>query len=272
MFGDWTDDIAALAEQFQQSAPFEHVVIPNFFSADVLARLMAAFPPVEASIAAPAWKHYDNPIEQKYALNDFTHPALSDVKGVFDGLQTDATVALMRRITGIHDLETDPHLHGAGLHAYPKGGKLDVHLDYSIHPISGKERRLNLIVYLNRDWKEEYGGHLQLWDAELETCTELILPTLNTAVLFRTSDISYHGVPKPISCPEGMFRKSLAIYYVSPARANIPLRPKAEFSPLPWQPVDDRLRRLYDIRRTRLITADDLAEWPEWRTSGGGYW
>ena len=68
----------------------------------------------------------------------------------------------MSTITGISDLESDPYLHGAGLHAYPHNGKLDVHLDYSIHPVSGKERRVNLIIYLNKDWRDDYGGYTDM--------------------------------------------------------------------------------------------------------------
>ena len=214
------------------------------------------------------WKHYDNPIEQKYSLNVLKELPVS--RRVFDALQSPEVVALMKTVTGIQDLESDPHLHGAGLHAYPRNGKLDVHLDYSIHPVSGKERRLNLIVYMNPDWKPEYGGNLELWDEEMKMCTEVITPAFNTAVLFRTSDISYHGLPKPIQCPDGDYRKSFAIYYVSPARADAPLRVKAEFFPLPHQPVNDELKRLYALRGERLIRDEDL--WPTWRKDGGGYW
>ena len=185
----------------------------------------------------------------------------------------DEVVALLRAITGIEDLEADPHLHGAGLHAYPRRGKLDMHLDYCIHPISGKERRCNLIVYLNQDWKTEYGGDLELWDEELTKKTNLISPSWNTAIIFKTNDISYHGLPRAISCPEGSFRKSLAVYYVSPKTPGALPRYKAEFHPTPeQQPCDERLQKLYKIRVNRRITPDDLADWPEWRTAGGEFW
>ena len=88
-------------------------------------------------------------------------------------------------------------------------------MDYCIHPISGKERRCNLIVYLNQDWKSEYGGDLELWDETLTKKTNLISTAWNTAVIFKTNNLSYHGLPRAISCPEGSFRKSLAILRIS---------------------------------------------------------
>lgn len=258
--------IPELHDRFRNAKPFEHVVIPDFFAPDVARAIHEEFPsPFSTS---HDWKHYDNPLEQKYALNDFT--GLERCKSVFDYLQSDEVVNQVRSITGIEDLESDPYLHGAGLHAYPRSGKLDVHLDYSIHPVSGKERRVNLIVYMNPDWKEEYGGNLQLWDADMAHCTQVITPAFNTAVLFRTSDISYHGLPAPILCPPQECRKSLAIYYISPARPEAPLRLKAEFFPLPHQPVGEQLSRLYALRKQRLITTEDL--WPTWRTDGNGFW
>ena len=136
-------------------------------------------------------------------------------------------VDLFQIITGIPDLENDPYLHGAGLHFHERGGKLDMHLDYSIHPLSKKERRLNLILYLNEYWKESYNGGLELWDKAYTHRCETILPSFNRAVLFQTSDISYHGLPTPIACPTDTGRKSLAIYYVSNSRDNVVHRSKA---------------------------------------------
>jgi Rps23 Pro-64 3,4-dihydroxylase Tpa1-like proline 4-hydroxylase len=121
---------------------------------------------------------------------------------------------MMSTITGISDLESDPYLHGAGLHAYPHNGKLDLYLDYIIHPVSGKERRVNLIIYLNKGWRDDYGGYLQLWNADMSECKSIITPSFNSAVLFRTTDISYHGIPYPLKCPLKEYRKSMTIYYI----------------------------------------------------------
>jgi len=263
MFGSWIDDVENIHKQYVTSSPFPNVIIPNFFDDDLAEKININFPSIDET-----WKHYDNPLEQKYSLNEFDNSLFSNV---FAYLQADAFVDIIKKITGIDDIQKDPLLHGAGLHAYPNNGKLDVHLDYSVHPISGKERRCNLIIYMNKDWKETYGGNLELFDKNLHS-QKTLLPGWNTAVLFQTSDISYHGLPKPICCPDDMYRKSLAIYYVSKKREMSETRLKAEFFPLPGQPVDPKLQRLYEIRKSRLITENDLHSWPKWRHDGSGYW
>ena len=268
LFGDWTRDLEGLAKRFGSAEPFPHVIIPNFFSDEVAQRILSSFP--NPGDDGYHWHHYDNPIEQKYALDDFSQ--LPYIRSVFDSLQSEQTVTTLRKITRISDLEADPHLHGAGLHAYPRRGKLDVHLDYCIHPLSGKERRCNLIVYLNPDWKPEYGGELELWDQTLSKKTNLVIPSWNTAVLFKTNDVSYHGLPRAVTCPEGEYRKSLAIYYVSPRTNNALPRFKALYHPTPEQNVSERMQQLYAIRASRRIEPEDLQLWPTWRSEGGEFW
>lgn len=270
--GEWTnpENLEKLHESFTTATPYEHVVIPEFFHNDVANKLLETFPdPLDADYD---WKLYDNPIEKKYTLNVFDN--LPEMKEVFNLLQSDAVVNSISTITGIKSLESDPYFHGAGIHAYPSRGKLDMHLDYSIHPITKKERRVNLIIYMNPAWKDEYGGNLELWDSTLQTHTKVIAPSWNTAVLFRTNNISYHGLPRPIQCPLGKYRRSLAIYYVSDATETAQPRYKAEFFPYPNQPVNNHLAKLYEIRKHRVITPSDLDDWPEWREEGleTGYW
>lgn len=293
MFGPWIRDDEALERLrrfFQSARPFPHVVIDGFLEEGLAQRCCRAFPPLPSAIDEKdpfAWHVYCNPIEIKLA-NDRTEAwdrALADVIGP-RGLQSEAFLDVLRRVTGVQDLENDPHMHGAGLHCHPSGGKLDMHLDYGIHPISGKERRLNLILYLNEDWREEYGGDLQLWsqDALFPSSSDLaasaeeedgaksdepaaavrrVYPTFNRAVLFRTSDDSWHGMPDPLRCPEHEARKSLAIYYVTNPRPGLSergaARPKARFVGRPGDPPDEALDRLREVRRYRRLTPEDLA-------------
>lgn len=261
LFGEWT-----VHGSFASAEPFPHVVIDNVLSSDTFAALAEEFGDPTKD---PHWKRYWNPLEKKYALNVFEGKPVT--KSVFDALQTDEFVRRIADITGIPELQSDPHLHGAGLHFHPRGGKLDMHLDYSVHPISGVERKVNLIIYMNDTWEDTWGGAIELWDNEFTHAVKSVLPTRNRAVLFRTSDLSYHGLPHPLQCPDTTGRKSLAVYYVAPIQQTSPtLRYKAEFRPLPHQPVDERLARLYEIRKTRLIMPDDL--WDTWETDGNGFW
>jgi hypothetical protein len=254
IFGSWVD---APPTHFTESLPYPHVVIDNFFSDSTFSKLVAEFGTPDAS-----WHTYWNPLEKKFALDRFDSRPFT--KSIFDTLQSPESVALMSQISGIPDLEKDPYLHGAGLHYHPTGGKLDMHLDYSVHPVTGKERRLNLIVYLNPVWDPVWGGGLELWDAAFKECKQRVLPHGNRAILFQTSDISYHGMPTPITCPPTTGRRSLAIYYVSPLRPGSQHRKKATYRPLPDQPVDERMSKLYAIREERRIEPSDL--WEGWDT------
>lgn len=299
MFGPWIRDDATLERlrhAFSSARPFPHIVIDGFLEEGLARRCCRAFPP-PPSASAPvndsvaddkkndpfAWHVYCNPIEVKLA-NDRPETwdrALADVIGP-RGLQSDAFLDVLRRMTGVQDLENDPHMHGAGLHCHPVGGKLDMHLDYGIHPISGKERRLNLILYLNEGWREEYGGDLQLWSQDAlfpspskkssennadnaednADAVRHVYPIFNRAVLFRTSDDSWHGMPDPLRCPEHEARKSLAIYYVTDPRPGLSehgaARPKARFVGRPGDPPDEALDRLRELRRYRRLTPEDL--------------
>jgi len=95
---------------------------------------------------------------------------------------------------------------------------LAIHADFNRHRAYSLDRRLNLLLYLNKDWREEYGGHLQLWNRDMTRCEAKVLPVFNRVMIFSTTDFTYHGHPDPLQCPEGMTRKSLALYYFSNGR------------------------------------------------------
>ncbi len=97
-----------------------------------------------------------------------------------------------------------------------KGGKLGIHADFNKQPTNGLDRRVNVLLYLNESWKEEWGGHLELWDSK--ECVTKINPIMNRMVVFNTSSTSFHGHPHPLTCPDDVFRKSLALYYYTEGR------------------------------------------------------
>jgi hypothetical protein len=126
--------------------------------------------------------------------------------------------SFLEDLTAISGLIPDPHYLGGGLHQIEPGGLLKVHADFNRHEQLRLDRRLNLILYLNRDWREEYGGHLELWNRDMTRCEARILPVFNRCVVFTTTSLSYHGHPEPLTCPPGMTRKSMALYYYSNGR------------------------------------------------------
>lgn len=266
-FGGWVGDCDAVAASFSSAAPFPHVVVRGFLDAATADAVAREFPAMDD----PRWFRYHNPIEHKYATPDVD--GLPHTKRLFERMQSPEFLDVVRRVTGIPTLESDPTLHGAGLHFHPRGGKLDVHVDYSLHPKLPKERRVNVILYLNDAWDDAWGGALELWRGTHRGPVARVAevsPTFNTAVIFATDDTSFHGMPRPLTCPDGTGRKSVAMYYVSDPRPGATPRYKAEFHPVPGQPVDARLARLYDIRRRRVLRPDDL--WDGWETHGHGYW
>jgi hypothetical protein len=131
----------------------------------------------------------------------------------------------LEELTGIRGLIPDPHFDGAGPHMIARGGRLGLHTDYNQNKRLGLHRRVNMLVFLNEGWKEEYGGHLELWShrngllgprpAKQEA---RILPAFGRVVVFNTTDFTFHGHPEPLTCPEGMFRRSIAMYYFTATR------------------------------------------------------
>jgi Rps23 Pro-64 3,4-dihydroxylase Tpa1-like proline 4-hydroxylase len=129
-------------------------------------------------------------------------------------------------LTGIEGLLPDPHMQGGGIHQIHRGGFLRVHADFNKHPKFGLDRRLNLLLYLNKDWQEEYGGEIELWSRDMARCERRILPTARRCLIFSTLSDSYHGHPHPLTCPEGMTRKSIAMYYYTNGRPAEEQRPQ----------------------------------------------
>ena len=252
VFGSWiSEDESIYKEKFIKNTPFPHVKISNFFSEDTVNKLLPYYDHRNQD-----WVEYWNPIEKKYALNKFD----VTVGSIYDVLQGPYFVEKISKITGIPKLQSDPYLHGAGLHYHPRGSHLDMHLDYSIHPVSKLQRRLNLIVYLNDKWNPEWNGDLQFYDSTYSHCEKQYYPEYNNAILFQTSDLSYHGLPKTILCPENIGRKSLAIYYISEPEPDPLVRYKANFFPLPGEILSADFLKLYEIRNTRNIQEHDITK------------
>ena len=131
-----------------------------------------------------------------------------------------AFTKFLENLTGIEGLIPDPHFRGGGLHQVERGGYLDIHCDFNVYEKLNLDRRLNVLIYLNKDWKKEYGGDLELWDKNMTKAVARISPIFNRFVVFATDDYSYHGHPDPLKCPEDKTRKSLALYYYTNGRPS----------------------------------------------------
>ena len=263
-FGDWINDVSHLKNKFLTADPFEHIIIPNFLNAEYAETIFQSFP---EDVESGSWHKYNNPLEKKYAKDNIKNFP-NCLKDFFYLLSTNEITSSFSELSSIQNLECDPYLHGAGLHAHPRDGTL--HLDYEKHPFLEKERRLNVILYMSKDWKEEWNGETQLWDKNMEKCVVKSSVVFNTAIIFKTNEISWHGLPDKIMCPEGVLRKSIAYYYVSPIVSTSDekkigndgsgYRTKATFAKRPEDPYCEKMDKLYKIRPFRLITQQDLED------------
>lgn len=202
-----------LASKYSSAEPFPHVVIDGLLPGDVLKRVADEFP----KAGEIAWQRSANPRQQKLAAEDETQLADSS-RWLLSQLNSATFMRFLEALTGIGGLIPDPYFAGGGLHQIEQGGFLKIHADFNRHPKFMLERRLNLLLYLNDDWQDDYGGHLELWNKEMTHCVQRILPSFNRCVIFNTTDFSYHGHPEPLTCPPDRTRKSLALYYYSNGR------------------------------------------------------
>ena len=239
---------ARLAPRYAGASPFPHVVIDDFLPEALAARMLAEFPPPDAA----AWDRLDKSAYSKKLAANREEQVGSFIFGILEELNGADFLSFLQKLTGIQGLTPDPYFEGGGLHQILPGGFLKVHADFNFHTALRLDRRLNLLIYLNREWREEYGGHLELWNGAMTQCEVRVLPVFNRAVIFSTTDRSFHGHPDPLACPEGRTRKSMALYYYSRGR------PEEEVSPAHstlWQirPAEPGGSRLAWARRLRRL-------------------
>ena len=265
IFGNWINDDIEI-----NTNPIKYCIIENFIKEEVYDKILTEIPEKPTD----QFYKYNNPIEVKYALDKMEFIG-DEIKNLFFALSHNKLVNKFKNMFNLDNLEYDPCMHGAGIHFHPRHGRLNIHLDYEKHPITNKQRRLNIIYYVNEEWNIGWNGDTQLWDKNMEKCVVKSYPKKNTAIVFETIEMSWHGVPDKINCPENIYRKTLAYYYVSPLRNNANTnklgsnndgyRSKAVFVKRPQDPYDERMDKLYKIRPHRRITEEDMRKiWPEW--------
>lgn len=246
-----------LREQYATADPYPHVVMDDFLGRDVVERMVAEFP----GIASGQWIHYVHYNERKFGKTN-RESFGPTIGAVVDELNSPRFLGFLRDVTGIDDLLPDDTLEGGGLHQSERGGFLNVHADFTVHPHRRDwRRRLNLLLYLNPVWDESYGGYLELWDTEMRACRRKVGPFMNRCVIFSTDPTSFHGHPDPMTCPPGVTRKSLALYYFTQEAA--PTVRSTEYRARPGEGVrglgiylDKMALRAYD-RTKRALGIDD---------------
>jgi hypothetical protein len=261
-YAKWSSQLPILRRQFRANQPYPHVHLQEFLDPDVARAMANEFP----GMATDAWTRYKHQNENKLGLAKRSQfpPLLGEV---VDELNSQEFVEWLSELTGISGLVSDEMLEGGGLHQSGTGGFLNVHTDFSNHHYHKHWRRqINLILYLNPNWQEEWGGALELWDCQMQHCVAKVPPLFNEALIFRTDEISYHGFPEPLRCPPLESRKSLALYYytvegaeVKTRSTNYRSRPEDGVlkSGLIW--LDKLAVDLYSRAKARFGFSDELA-------------
>ena len=242
------DNIEQSLQGFKNDFPFDHCVVDNFFDLQIAKGLESDFPKYEDN----AWFEYNNPLEHKKALNDWNaYPPLT--YQILMMLNSSQMIQLLEKYVGFH-LFPDMGLHGGGWHIHGIGGNLNPHLDYSIHPKCGLQRKLNIIIYLSQELRPiNHKGHLGLWshnemDNQPNELVKEVAPNFNRAIIFDTTQNSWHGMSQKLQVPKGIYRKSLAVYYLTePKQAQSNQR--ALYAPRDNQKNDKKVLKAIELRQ-----------------------
>lgn len=254
------ESVIAQVKNYGKEPPFDHVVLDGFFKDDVAQALANEFPAYDSDV----WHGYDSPLEVKRVCNNWNvFPDLS--YRVFDLFNSPLfSKFLSDNLLSGFALYADPGLNGGGWHIHKRGGKLNTHLDYSLHPKLNLQRKLNIIVYINPQWREEWGGALGFWDHESPDKPGKLVKTVwskfNRAIIFDTTQNSWHGLPEPLECPEGESRRSLAAYFLCEPPKNADKRGKALFAPAAGQENDEKIMELIS-KRSKTSSAATAYKW-----------
>lgn len=197
-----------LCQAYQSADPFPHIVIDDFLPPRILEACLDQFPASSES----AEEKFDRKQER---LKESFHPDILPpiARNLFYSFNSRPFIRIVENITGIKGLIPDPYFLGAGFHRISQGGHLSMHADFNHHKPMNLERRVNVLVYLNKGWRAEYGGQLELWDQKMTRCVQSVVPLFNRCVIFNTTGESMHGNPQPVNHPDGMPRRSIALYY-----------------------------------------------------------
>jgi Rps23 Pro-64 3,4-dihydroxylase Tpa1-like proline 4-hydroxylase len=193
------------AQKFREAKPHRHLIIDGFLKPEFAMQAYHLFPKMEEMDKFKDIRQYK---AQDPDISKF-NPIYSEI--IFEHLQSQRLLKILTQITGIPKLHADPKLYASGLAQGVNGSYLNVHIDNSSHPKEPWYRRLNLLVYLNHNWTEEKGGHLELWSQDISESVA-ILPIFNRMVIFATDKQSWHG-HRYVNTPDGDTRKSINIYY-----------------------------------------------------------
>jgi len=209
--------LQSLKKEYLHAEPYPHVVIDDFLPSDVAENILSEYPGIDMD----GWNYSGdaNPNRQHKYISAHEARLGALTRWTLYQLNNSDFLQGLQQLTGITHLLPDPNI-GQSLRHFPNGGCLGVHVDFNWNKKLQLYRRINLIIYLNKGWKAEYGGELELWDPDRNVCVRKVTPGWNRAIIFATTDRTPHGFPDPLKCPAGVTRKSIQLYYYTSAPAD----------------------------------------------------
>ena len=237
------------SELFKKTKPFPYLKVLNALDEEFAIKIQQEI----LNIPLKDWDRYENPLEHKYTLRNKENMPLECNK-LFNLLTSTDFKNYLSSIMG-YEIMNDPTRNWWGIHKYDDGDHLDIHVDAGLHPQTKQKKQLTLGIYLSKDWNEENGGHLEIWEGEnasnleakLIKCCDKILPVFNTLILFECNDYAWHGNPIPVNCKNGEQRIFLTLSYISDQYTDLNKKEKAFFIKRPEDPVDmekDKIRMM----------------------------
>ena len=201
--------------------PFPHIISNNFLPIDIVKKAEEEFINFNNLHNAGGYR-YGN---LKYHFEDFEKMPQS-IKKIITFFHSEEFIKLLEKKSNLSNVKPDWTLWGGGMHSSKTGGNLKVHSDFIYLRKKNTKRVLNLLLYLNSDWKKEWKGDLELWDKKMTKKEKELSPLINNVVIFRTDKDSNHGFPDNILCPKNVNRKSIAIYYYIEEKSLFPIKIK----------------------------------------------
>jgi len=197
------------------SAPaYPHIVLDDFLPTEMADQILANFPKQQMEGDKFYSRGYTGANKRQVAPNDCNEY----MRNIFNFFNSASVLQFLEGLTGIEGLISDPYFNGAGFHEISKDGRLGIHADFRIHEQLHLNRRINMLIYLNKDWDKSYGGNLEVWNTRMTEAVDIVPPLFNRCVIFNTDADSYHGHPDPLNTPDGVTRKSIALYYYTASK------------------------------------------------------
>ncbi len=217
----------ALAETYKSKQPFPYGCYDNFLDSSILDGVLKDMETLPAAEAT-----FDR-AQERFKASYSPDRLPEHTRRLLYALNSRSVIAFLESLTGIKGLIPDPYFMGGGIHVVSNGGHLDIHADFNHHKMMNLERRINVLIYLNKDWKKEYGGSFEIWNDDMSERAASFEPIFNRMCCFNTGSRSWHGNPEPVNHPDGKPRQSIALYYYTATWSDARKPHTTQFQPRP---------------------------------------